>query len=497
MRAGSLTGIRGSTLMRKGLVLIVVPVAFQLLLLAAIAAQHRVEMRDRALDTQQKEVRTSAMRILTLLVDVETGIRGYAITGKPLFVEPSTKAVAELPANFQRLRELAPSREGVARLEALSRPVLAFNDNNRWQIASGHRDLAIAAIDAQVGKKFMDSFRAGVADFLRDQEKVEREHEAEWRRSEKIATALLWTGFLLNVILAAGVAMTFSRGITTRMHVMVENMERLTAGEPLRPVQSGSDEITALDHRFHEMADGLRVAQERLEESNRELESFSYSVSHDLRAPLRAIDGYAQMLQEDYGSALDERADRYLRVVRNEAARLGTLIDDLLTFSRLGRKGLESIEFDVSELAREAFKEVTASQPENRAVELQLQPLPQACADRTLIRQVFTNLIGNAVKFSGKKPHPVVAVGGSPNGVETTYWVRDNGAGFDPRYGDKLFGVFQRLHEDTDFPGTGVGLAIVRRIVQKHGGRVWAEGMPGKGACFYFTLPATKGVQHV
>ena len=223
----------------------------------------------------------------------------------------------------------------------------------------------------------------------------------------------------------------------------------------------------------------------KVRERTAELESFSYSVSHDLRAPLRAIDGYARMLEEDYAGRLDDEARRLLDVVRGSAKRMGQLIDDLLAFSRLGRQPTLPQRVEMTQMAREVAEELRGG----REIAIEVSPLPPAHVDVALIRQAWLNLIGNALKYSAKKPDARIAVGAAEEGAQNVYWVRDNGAGFDMRYADKLFGVFQRLHRAEEFEGTGVGLAIAQRIVARHGGRVWAEGKPGEGACFSFSLP--------
>jgi len=223
---------------------------------------------------------------------------------------------------------------------------------------------------------------------------------------------------------------------------------------------------------------------EALEAANKELESFSYSVSHDLRAPLRAVDGFAKILEEDYGERLDAEGRRLLGVVRSSSKHMGQLIDDLLDLSRLGRLALGKRPVDMAGLAREVAQEL----PRGDA-SVDIGPLPACHADPRLLRQVWANLIGNALKYSGKRAGAHVEIGGREEPAESVYWVRDNGVGFDMRYVGKLFGVFQRLHGADEFPGTGVGLAIVQRVVARHGGRVWAEGRPGEGACFHFSLP--------
>jgi signal transduction histidine kinase len=227
---------------------------------------------------------------------------------------------------------------------------------------------------------------------------------------------------------------------------------------------------------------------EQLEAANKDLEGFSYSVSHDLRAPIRAISGFCDLLSHDHGGALDEEAKRKLGIIGSEAERMGRLIDDLLAFSRLGRKALQPSELDMTAMARGAFDRLNAAGGGGK-VELRLSSLPNARGDRNLFEQVWTNLLANALKFSSKKENPIIEVGGISDENEHVYFVRDNGAGFDPRYRERLFGVFQRLHHDSDFPGTGVGLALIQKIVTRHGGRIWADGKLDTGATFHFTVP--------
>jgi PAS domain S-box-containing protein len=268
-------------------------------------------------------------------------------------------------------------------------------------------------------------------------------------------------------------------------------------GEP-KYILGISEDITErkrADQAIHDLNAELRDNAARLQASNKELESFSYSVSHDLRAPLRAIDGFALMMQEDYGKVLDAEGTRYLSVIRENSRRMGELIDDLLAFSRLGRQPVGRDEVNVDLLVREVVDEVlhtesvTAQGKAKIAPQFDLQPLPPARGDRGLLRQVWTNLIANAVKYSSKARHPIIHISGCQVGEENHYSVRDNGVGFSMDYVEKLFGVFQRLHRADEFSGTGVGLAIVHRVVTRHGGRVWAEGKVDQGAVFSFALP--------
>jgi len=231
----------------------------------------------------------------------------------------------------------------------------------------------------------------------------------------------------------------------------------------------------------------LAKKNEELEYSNKELESFSYSVSHDLRAPLRALHGYSKILEEDYGEVLDDEGKRLLDNIQANARKMGTLVDDLLSFSRLGKKEIQKSPTNMNELIESALKEINNASPHNASIKV--DALLTASADRFLLHQVWINLISNAVKYSGKKEKPEVEIGSFKSENEVVFYIKDNGVGFNMDYVNKLFGVFQRLHSSVEFEGTGIGLANVQRIILKHGGRVWAEGKVDEGASFYFALP--------
>ena len=248
------------------------------------------------------------------------------------------------------------------------------------------------------------------------------------------------------------------------------------------------EELRLLNQELEARVAGRTAA---LEQANKELEAFSYTVSHDLRAPLRAIDGFSRILRDEYDAVLDEQGRRCTETIGRSAVRMGQLISDILDFSRMSRREIAVTPVDMTALVREVYDEVRAAAPAERSIELRLGELPPARADRALLRQVWVNLLSNAVKYTGPRPEAVIEVGGSEDSGENTYWVKDNGVGFDMRYVDKLFGVFQRLHGD-EFEGTGIGLAIVKRIVTRHGGRVWAESTLGESTALYFTLPASQ-----
>jgi len=232
---------------------------------------------------------------------------------------------------------------------------------------------------------------------------------------------------------------------------------------------------------------GLEKTRKELEAANKELEAFTYSVSHDLRAPLRAIVGFSRILTDEHAAHLSPEVQRYLNLVLSNALQMNRLVDDLLSFSRFGRQAMAKSQVDPAVLVREAWDLLTSGQPE-RPLKMIVGGLPPCQGDRALLKQVFVNLLSNALKFTRQRDPAVIEVGSGRRDGETVYFVRDNGAGFDMRYVGKLFGVFQRLHRSEDFEGTGVGLAIVQRIVLRHGGRIWAEGEADKGATFFFTL---------
>ena len=306
----------------------------------------------------------------------------------------------------------------------------------------------------------------------------------------------------LIVIIGTLAAWWGSRRLTAPLVGVTQAAEAIATGDLTQRVPVGrDDELGKLARSFNTMAEQVsrshhhleaQVAQrtKALEGTNAELESFSYSVSHDLRAPLRAIHGFARILLEDHHAQLDPEAQRLLGVIDQNTRRMGQLIDDLLAFSRLGRTDLATGPVDMKELTQLVADEVQRTEAgRNGSLEIRIDPLPAARGDRGLLRQVMSNLLLNAAKFTRDRPSAKIEVGSQADGGQTVYYVKDNGAGFDARYADKLFGVFQRLHSAEQFDGTGVGLAIVKRIVQRHGGRVWAEGAVNQGATFYFTLP--------
>ena len=312
----------------------------------------------------------------------------------------------------------------------------------------------------------------------------------------------------MGVIAVFGVG--FGYLLTLRLQRLAHAAKQISLGNyNVRSGLHGRDEIARVGAAFDNMttviaaerqalADANRELDARvrertrdLEEANREHKAFAYAISHDLRAPLRALSGFSQALQEDCAAQLDDTARDYLNRIQNGAKRMGELIEGLLRLSRVSQVEISHEQLDLSALCSEVVEELRREQPE-REVQVDIQPGVRGEGDRQLLSDVLGNLMGNAWKFTTKTPHPSIGFGARPENGITVYYVQDNGAGFDKAYADKLFTPFQRLHHERDFPGAGIGLSTVRRIIQRHNGDVWAESSAGEGSTFYFTLHAAR-----
>ena len=411
------------------------------------------------------QVMLAADKLLVDQQDTAAGSRGYMLTGRQTFLDqyrqgrsqlgPDLDAIASLTldnpvqqARVARIRPLSAERVAlVDRLLAARRPRQAVLDPDQTG-------------DLEESKSVMDQIHAITTDILDEEQQLLTLRYAESERTSHATLLVIVFGNLVSLGTLVLCLLALNRELRNRRLAELE----------ARTLNITLDEKNAL-----------------LELTNRELEGFSYSISHDLRAPLRAIDGYSMLLERGHAGALDEEGKRLLGVVRDSSKRMGALIEDLLSFSRLGRKPVQSALLEMQPLVAECIAEVLQSAAVKP--EVIVGWLPACHGDRALLKQVWLNLIGNAVKYSSQTTGARVEIVGRETSEERVYSVRDNGAGFDMRYYDKLFGVFQRLHAMDEFPGTGVGLAIVMRVVTKHGGRVWAEGAVGQGATFHFSIP--------
>ncbi|HTH44740.1 MAG TPA: CHASE3 domain-containing protein [Oxalicibacterium sp.] len=395
------------------------------------------------------------------VTDAENAQRGYLITGDMAFLQPYDAVVTRLPDEIALLRDIVsdnPAQQGaISDLDDLiSRKmrILRLGIDTLAQ-RKGIDNTEVIGMVGGEGQRLMYQIRTQVERMVAAEESLLVQRAENLERGTRTTKHWILLGNLLAAVL-----------LLTAFFVVLREIEQ---------------------HRRtnHE----LEMSAAQLELTNKELESFSYSVSHDLRSPLRAIDGYSRIFEEDFADRLDQEGLRLLAVIRASSKKMGQLIDDLLSFSRMGRKPVDAAIVDMNLLVNEVWQEVSA---ENENLLLKKEALPPVFGDRALLRQVLLNLLSNAVKYSGNKPAPVIEVGAEKKGDDVIYSIRDNGVGFDMRFYNKLFGVFQRLHTEKEFPGTGVGLAIAQRVIVRHGGHIWAESELGEYTVFHFSLPIKK-----
>lgn len=442
-----------------------------LLLFAALAwgLTKRTLEAARLVDATQAVVEDNR-DILLAVLNLETSARGFVISGDESFLEPLHEAVVDLPvllARIARHRPLGDELDWNRQVEEVGHLVNLRRVHSEELIGlrrAGETETAMRTVAAGGGKRTTDEIRTRLDRMDRTARQRLQSHLERLQQQTELTRATVITGLTVAVLFLGFATVRVTRDLGERRRAELA--------------------LAAINRE-------LEMQTARLREANRELEAFSYSVSHDLRAPLRGVDGFSRMLAEDYGSRLDDEGRRLLGVIRSEAHRMGQLIDDLLNFSRAGRQQLQPAAVDMVQLAREVAAELT-SHHRGTAPEVVVHDLPPAWGDRALLKQVWANLLANALKFSAGRQPPRLELGGGREPAACTYFVRDNGVGFDPRHGHKLFGVFQRLHAESEFEGTGVGLALVQRIIHRHGGTVRAEGRPGDGATFHFTLPQPK-----
>jgi signal transduction histidine kinase len=482
------------SLRAKGVVVVAIPVVALVATVGGfMVAADRADRVERQAAEATKHRHVARNLVITVL-EAESAVRGYLLTGREEFLDPYADAVAAATLNLERAKRLLgehPDYEGaVRRIDRLAREELAILLEVR-SAPSEARQLVLLSRGLLVRQDLREELDAIVA--RKNAELAEARAAAQDSRamSTVIIAASLLLG-LLGGVLAMG---AFSSGVARRIRRLEENAARLAGGAPLRSLPAGNDEIgrlgRAMEATSGRLARAREVIEERnleLERSNKELEQFAYIASHDLQEPLRIVAGYAELMSRRYRGKLDDDADEFIGYMVEGVRRMQALIDDLLQYSRVGTRGREPEPTDVGGALAQALRNLGRTLKEAGA-RIEAARMPTVTADEGQLVQLFQNLIGNAVKFHGEEP-PRVRVEAQRRNGEWEFAVTDNGIGIEPDYGEQIFEIFQRLHGRDEFAGTGIGLAICRKIVDRHGGRIWVESTPGRGSTFRFTIPS-------
>jgi signal transduction histidine kinase len=425
------------------------------------------------------------------VADVETGARTFNITGDQGSLEPNSKSEQAIAQDQETLRHLiADNRVQQMRLKLLA-PQTAATLGIARKLVATRRETGTIAPSAMFleSKRRMDGVRATVAEMQIEESKLLNQRTEKTVAARRLTKIITLSTTIVGVILLLVVGLAIRREINKSVRMRGEL--RVLNADLERRVGQRTAELTRSQQKIHELNLALehrvieRTAQ--LEEANKELESFTYSVAHDLRAPLRHIAGFSGILVEEFSASLSAEAQRYLQRIHDGTRKMGQLVDELLSLAQVGRQAPKLRNVDLNSIVKEVIG-ILEPDLEGRQVEWRIADLPFVECDPTLVKQVFQNLLSNALKYSRPRRQAVIEIGQTQREGHSAIFVRDNGVGFDMKYADKLFGVFQRLHRAEDFEGTGVGLATVQRIIKKHHGRVWAEAQLDKGATFYFTL---------
>ncbi len=501
---------RNLTLFQKGIVLISIPIAYQLLSLALFITIRQENTRVEGLAAQSREVKANAERVYRLVIDAQNGVRGYLLTGSGDFLTPYHAAVAELPGQMTAWSEgtADPGQQDRAdEVISLIRQRLAELEQERGLQQSGRRDEAITHIKENGVQSRMSDVRRHMEGFLAEQDRLDRERSEAWWKTWRRQNRILVGAAVLTVLLAVAVNLLFSRTVDRRLQVVLGKALRQAGGQDAEPPLEGTDELAQLDQAYSRMAQAIRersrelsTANESLRQSNRELEQFASVASHDLQEPLRKIEAFADRLKVYAAPGENTRVLEYVDRILASTRRMRTLITDLLTYSRVSTRALPFVHVDLGQVAREVLADL-----EERVKEadgrVEIGPLPALEADALQMRQIVQNLVGNALKFRRPGVASEVRLAGEttedPGGPVAADrpgpWCRltvtDNGIGFEDVYKERIFEVFQRLHGRGEYEGTGMGLAICRKIVERHGGRISAAGRSGQGAVFEVVLP--------
>lgn len=418
-----------------------------------------IVIQNSRLDAKSHDLIQFLRSIEEALIAAESGHRRYLITGDESYLKAHRGLIEQMPdysRYFQAMAESDPQeRDQIMQLEHLIKQQLDIESAAILRYAKRGADSVRHLALPGIANRQLDDIHQLIVNLESTEQGAARARVLQSASSTRNTIALLILGAMLQLVLLGSVYYLIHHDITTRRRVAAE----------------------------------LRRQGDLLQAANKELEAFSYSVSHDLRAPLRHIDGYASLLSKTAGPTLSDKAQRYLQTISDSAKQMGQLIDDLLVFSRMGRQEMLRSTVNLNQLVKTVIHDLRLDL-HGTPISWRIEELPDVPGDPAMLRQVFMNLISNAVKFTSKRAEPQIEIGSlrqTPG--EITLFVRDNGVGFDMQYVNKLFGVFQRLHRNDEFEGTGIGLANVRRIVHRHGGRTWANGAIDKGATFFVSLP--------
>jgi signal transduction histidine kinase len=445
-----------------------------------------------------KEVQRSTLRsrqlerVLSLLKDAETGQRGYIITQQETFLEPYFSATAHLHTQTRLLKQLTANmifyQDRLPLLDSLIGQQISVLNGNINLVKQSRMQEVTAMVASGKAKHLLDIIRASIGEMQAYEEGMMLKLEEEANRDVLTNHWVNFIGILLTIsIFAIGFRIITSdlsvrEKLENALNIKNEELEALN-----EELKAALEEASASNEKIKEYSGILEEKNQTLEFLNKELEAFSYTVSHDLQSPLHTISGFAGLLSQTPALTADQEASRQLEVIEKSAARMDDLINDLLRFSRLGKTTVHKTSINMLVLVKQVLADLQESTP-LEPLQFTISQLPQVMADKKLLYQVWVNLLSNAIKFSSKVATPIIEIGCYETASYYTFWIKDNGVGFQLKQGDP-FGVFKRLHRKDDYPGTGIGLAIVQRIIERHGGETWAHSSPGHGATFYFTLP--------
>jgi signal transduction histidine kinase len=508
------------TILSKGLILVAIPFLSQIGFIGLIAWMRMQGREAERMSLHTKEVIAQAHTVYGKLVEANDAVRGFVLSRDPLFAKDHQEASYGAHLEIEKLKGLVEDNQTQAasadQLADHAGQFLTWLDDT-LRLAANQRDLDRSR--SLEGRHELDSLRQEITTFLEEEGRLYGVRHQNVERSWAGLDRAILGGVLVTLLSTGLLAITFGRGLHRRFSSLAENARRIASGEDLAPPLSGIDEISQVDRVFRDMAEALHIAAERersyrdlleqraaeLTTANNQLQEFASVASHDLQEPLRKIQAFGDRLQTKCAQGLDEQGLEYLGRMQHAAARMSTLINDLLTFSRVTTRAQPFQAVDLAEIARDVVCDLEGRlQQTNGRVEL--GPLPTVDADALQMRQLLQNLIGNALKFHKPGEPPVVQVEGDvlseasalsiangvPSGPVCRLTVRDNGIGFDEKYVDRIFNVFQRLHGRGEYEGTGMGLAICRKIAERHRGRITAQSSPGNGATFLVTLPISQ-----